>query len=100
MPTLDAKQTYKNLKKKGFEDSANKSDDHKYLEFWHNGKLVLYTKISHGEKDLDDFLIGQMKKQCKLSKSDFMDLANCPLSQEDYTEKLRTQELLDIDADE
>lgn len=95
MSTLDAKQTYKNLKKKGFEDAPNHSDDHKYLEFRHNGKVVLYTKISHGEKDLGDYLIGQMKKQCKLEKSDFMNLANCPLSLEDYTAMLRAQDLFD-----
>ncbi|GAB3644302.1 type II toxin-antitoxin system HicA family toxin [Spirosoma arcticum] len=97
MPTLDAKQTYKNLKKKGFEDSSSRSDDHKYLEFRHNGKVVLYTKISHGEKELGDSLIGQMKRQCKLEKSDFMDLANCPLSLEDYTAKLKEQGLFDIE---
>ncbi|MBO0949766.1 hypothetical protein [Fibrella forsythiae] len=95
MPTLDAKQTYRNLKKKGFEDALSRSDDHKYLEFRHKGKVVLYTKISHGEKELSDFLIGQMKRQCKLDKTDFMDLANCPLSLDEYTIKLREQGLLD-----
>jgi hypothetical protein len=29
-----------------------------------------------------------MKKQCFLSKEDFLDLANCPLSQEQYVQKL------------
>lgn len=95
MPTLDAKQTYKNLKKKGFEDAPSRSVDHKYLEFRHNGKVILYTKISHGEKEIGDPLIGQMKRQCKLEKADFMDLANCPLSLEEYTIKLREQGLLD-----
>lgn len=97
MPTLDAKKTYKRLKKKGFEDSQNRSDDHKYLEFRHNGKVVLYTKVSHGEKELGDSLIGQMKRQCKLEKSDFMDLANCPLSLDDYVAKLRAQGLFDTE---
>lgn len=88
MSVLDAKKTYKNLKNKGFKDSANKSDDHKYLEYFHQGKLVLYTKISHGAKDLGNFLIKQMADQCKLDKKDFMDLANCPLSQKKYEEIL------------
>jgi hypothetical protein len=47
---LDGSKTYKSLKKKGFEDSPTKSVDHKYLEFYHEGKLVLYTKLSHGSK--------------------------------------------------
>ncbi len=95
MPTLDAKQTYKNLKKKGFEDAPSCSDDHKYLEFRHKGKVILYTKLSHGKKEIGEPLIGQMKRQCKLEKSDFMDLVSCPLSLEEYTIKLREQGLLD-----
>lgn len=87
--TLDKKKTYKNLKKKGFIDSANKSNDHKYLELFHEGKLILYTKLSHGSRnDLGDFLIKQMSSQCKLSKTQFADLVNCPLSQDEYFEIL------------
>ena len=88
MAVLDAKKTYKNLLKKGFDDATSKSDDHKWLELFYEGKLVLHTKISHWEKDLGDFLIKQMSLQCKLDKTDFMDLANCPLSQKQYFEIL------------
>lgn len=95
MSVLDAKKTYKNLKKKGFTDSINKSGDHKYLDFFYNGKYVAHTKISHGSDDLGDFLIKQMSVQCKLTKSDFMDLANCPLSKEQYIEILKQNGLLE-----
>ena len=88
MAVLDAKKTYKNLLKKGFDDASSKSDDHKWLELFYDGKLVLHTKISHGEKDLGDFLIKQMSLQCKLDKTDFMDLAHCPLSKKQYFEIL------------
>lgn len=94
MAVLDAKKTYRNLKSKGFIDAPNKSDDHKYLEFYYEDRLVLYTKISHGEKDLGDFLIKQMSHQCKLSKSEFMDLANCPLSEDEYLKILKDKEFL------
>ncbi len=82
---LDAKKALKNLKKKGF---AEYDGDHKFLEYYHKGKLILHTKISHGEKELNDFLIAQMSKQCKISKLDFVDLVNCPLSEEAYALKL------------
>ena len=88
MSVLDSQKTYKNLIKKGFIDSPHKSVNHKYLELFHNGKLVLYTKISHGNKDLGDHLIKHMSVQCHLNKNDFMDLSNCPLSREDYFEIL------------
>lgn len=93
---LDKKLTYKNLKKKGFIDSDSHSDDHKYLDFFYNGKFICYTKISHGSKgEIDDFLIKQMHKQCKLDKNNFIDLVKCPLSAESYLEILRENGELD-----
>ena len=86
MPVLDAKKTYQNLLSKGFKAAAG---DHKYLEYFFNDKVIFHTKISHGEKDLQDFHIGMMKRQCKLEKSEFLDLANCPLSAESYFEILK-----------
>ena len=73
------------------QDEAEQNfNDHKYLEFHYNGKMILYTKLSHGsKKDLNNFLIKQMSTQCKLSKQDFADLVNCPLSAEKYIEKLK-----------
>jgi len=95
MSVLDPKKTYKNLKKKGFVDSDSKSVDHKYLELFHNDKLVLYTKISHGNKDIGNHLIKQMSVQCHLDKDEFMDLSNCPLSKDDYFEILEKKGLLE-----
>lgn len=87
---LEKNKAYKNLKKKGFEDSTDHSNDHKYLEFFYEGKMILYTKLSHGsKKDLDNYLIKQMSSQCKLTKQQFADLVNCPLSEEAYIEILR-----------
>ena len=94
MAVLDAKKAYKNLKSKGFIDAPDRSDDHKYLELYQEDRLILYTKISHGEKDLGAFLIRQMSHQCKLSKSEFMDLANCPLSEKAYLQILKDKEIL------
>lgn len=86
MAVLDTTKTLQNLKSKGFLVS---NSHHKFLEFWHNGKLILHTKISHGSADLDDYLIRKMSQQCKLSRKDFVDLAKCPLSMEQYIEKLK-----------
>ena len=94
MSALNPKKTYKNLKKKGFVDSENRSDDHKYLELFYNNKLVLYTKISHGNQDLGNHLIKQMAVQFHLDKDEIMNLSNCPLSKEDYFEILEKKALL------
>ena len=96
MPTLDAKKTLKNLKSKGFVPAKSKSVDHHWIEFWYNGKLTrARTKISHGEKELNSFLISSMSKQTCLNKNEFMDLANCPMSQNKYEEILRSKGYID-----
>lgn len=92
---LDSKKAYKNLKKKGFIDSESHSCDHKYLDLFFEGKYIGYTKLSHGSGDLTDYLIKQMSDQCKLSKQQFADLVNCPLSKDDYIEILRGKGYLD-----
>jgi len=95
MSVLDPKETYRNLKKKGFVDAENKSVDHKRLELIHEGKYILSTMISHCNDDIREPLIKQMSFQCKLNKNDFMDLCKCPLSKEAYLKKLEEQGLLE-----
>lgn len=98
MPVLDAKKTYQNLLSKGFKAAKG---DHKYLEYYFNGRLIFHTKISHGEKELEDYHIGMMKRQCKLEKSEFLDLANCPLSASEYFEILKKNGIItqnDLDS--
>ncbi|UPK72812.1 hypothetical protein [Chitinophaga filiformis] len=85
MAALQAQKTISNLLSKGFVKAAG---DHQYLEFWHNGKYVLQTFCSHNGEDINDHLIAKMRKQCHLGKDDFLDLANCPLSEEAYVKKL------------
>ncbi len=94
MPVLDAKKTYNNLVSKGFKAAKG---DHKYLEYYLNGTFILHTKISHGEKELQDFHIGMMKRQCKLEKNEFIDLANCPLSANAYLEILKRDGIITED---
>jgi hypothetical protein len=81
---LDKHKAYQSLRKKGFVDSDKRSDDHKYLEYYLRGKLVLYTKVSHSSnKDLDDYLIKQ-----------FADLVSCPMSKDEYLNILMSKESL------
>lgn len=94
MAVLDAKKTHQNLLSKGF---VSGKGDHKFLEYYYNGKFILHTKISHGEKELEGFHIGMMSRQCKLDKKSFMDLANCPLSAESYIDILKKAGFIQID---
>ena len=94
MAVLDAKKTLQNLKKKGFSEAENKSDDHKWVLFVHKDKIIARTKISHGASDLGDSLIKAMAKQCYLSKDEFVKFVQCTLSHNDYLEILDTKNLL------
>jgi hypothetical protein len=95
MSCLDRNKTLRNLKKKGFVESSKNSPDHIYLILYHEGKLVAHTKISHSGDDIRDPLIKAMSSQCKLVKSQFIDLANCPLSKDNYLKILEEGDYLD-----
>ena len=51
-------------------------------------KTIVRTKTSHGAREIDDNLLAQMAKQCKLSNGDFGLLVECPLSRDEYEAKL------------
>lgn len=92
---LDKQKAYRSLRKKGFIDSKVHSGDHKYLVYYLDGEMIVHTKISHGgKKDLDAYLITQMAKQCKLTKSQFADLINCPMSGEQYLAILKGKNMI------
>ncbi len=65
---------------------------HEYFWFYYNGKRThIKTRISHGKKEYGPNLISAIKKQLKLqSKQQIEDLLNCPMSEEDYIELLRS----------
>ncbi|HNW97989.1 MAG TPA: hypothetical protein PKK00_06225 [Bacteroidales bacterium] len=93
MSSLDTKKTLQNLLQKGFVEN---SGDHKFLEFWHNDKLVLHTKISRGSsKDIGISLVSQMAHQCKLSNNQFIQFAKCSINKEEYIKILSKNGLLD-----
>jgi hypothetical protein len=86
------------LKKKGF--NQTEGDHHWFVYMTIEGEKTTYrTKTSHTQKmkDIPDNLLSLMAKQCKLSKKNFLDLIDCPLSREAYEEILKEQEKLDDD---
>ena len=77
------------LTRKGFRGREN---DHTYLHLFVDGrKTVVYTKVSHGEKQIGDKLLAVMARQLNLSKREFLDLIDCPLSHDDYIVLLRAK---------
>jgi hypothetical protein len=80
----------KSLTAKGFRP---REGDHNYFNYYSKvgKKTAIFTKTSHGAREIDDNLLGQMARQCKLSRADFDRLIDCPLGRDSYEAKLITQ---------
>ena len=77
----------KSLLNKGFQAGGG---DHNYFFYYSKAgkKTIIRTKTSHGSREIDDNLLAQMARQCRLSNKDFGLLIECPLSRDDYEAKL------------
>ena len=77
----------KNLQAKGF---RSREGDHNYFNYYSKAgkKTAVFTKTSHGSREIDESLLSLMAKQCKLSNKDFGLLIDCPLDRDTYEAKL------------
>lgn len=83
MATIKVREIKYALQKKGFVEDVSR--DHDFYTFFYNGKKTqIFTKISHGDDEINGFLISKMAGQVKLSNPLFKDLINCPLTEEVY----------------
>lgn len=85
---FDARKVGRSLESKGFRKVEN---DHSFFHLYVGGKDTgVFTKISHGEKEIHTPLAKRMQHQLKLqSMANFRDLVECPLSADDYVRLLR-----------
>lgn len=83
----------KSLTTKGF---RSKEGDHNYFHYYSKAgkKTIVFTKTSHGAREITDSLLALMAKQCKLSRADFDRLIECPLDRETYEGKLVEQSVM------
>ena len=80
----------KSLEAKGFRRAKG---DHNFFHYHSKTgkKSRVFTKTSHGAREIDDNLLSQMAKQCKLNNKDFGLLIDCPLDRDSYEAKLIAQ---------
>jgi hypothetical protein len=76
------------LLSKGFQQGET---HHHYFVYWtiEGRKTTSRTFTSHGTRDLDSYLLGKMAKQCQLTKPQFDELIDCPMSRAQYEAILR-----------
>jgi hypothetical protein len=79
------RQVLSSLKTKGFFE--NREGHHVILIYETKGGLTseVRTRVSHqsGGGDIGDSLLGQMARQVRLSRRDFEQLIDCPLSRDE-----------------
>ncbi len=80
MTTLKVRRVDKALTAKL--DFERHDSHHRIYRLYLNGQLVARTFISHGQRELTDFHIGQMAKQMRLSRREFLDAVECPLDRD------------------
>ncbi|BAQ67120.1 hypothetical protein [Geminocystis sp. NIES-3709] len=91
----DKSKVEKGLLTKGFR--VNENDHHYFIYYTQEcKKTTVKTKTSHTKKmkTISDHLLSQMAKQCRLTKSDFLDLIDCPLTQDKYEQILKDRDIL------
>lgn len=77
------------LQAKGFE--RVEGDHHYFVYVTKDGrKTRAQTKTSHSPKvkDIADNLLGQMARQCLLTKPEFLRLVDCPMDRDNYERRL------------
>jgi len=93
---LDKRKVENGISSKGFRID-NTKHCHSIYYTTEGLRTSIKTHTSHGAKGpVNDFLIAQMARQCKLQKLQFVDLVNCPLSREAYEDILREQKYISL----
>jgi len=70
-------------------DLKVRSTGHNYGWLVVNGKKILRVHYSHGKDDIPGKVKNKIRGQLKLSREDFKDLIDCPLSYEGYIKILK-----------
>ena len=83
------------LERKGF---VKKERDHHYFRYFTEDglKTPIYTKTSHGNKskEINDSLLSEMAKQCRLTQREFILFVDCSLDRSSYERILKEKGFL------
>jgi hypothetical protein len=84
------KEAVRAMLRKNFSEDPVPGRDHRKFCYVVDGEIIFKTKVSHGgSDDLDDYLLGEMAKQCHLDNArQFFDFVKCRISKEQYRQIL------------
>jgi predicted RNA binding protein YcfA (HicA-like mRNA interferase family) len=97
MKPRKAKDIQNVLLKKGFKIYPQKNHHQFYYLTIEGIKYPVYTYFSHGKKEYDKSLMGEIKKQLKFKSPDKAeDFFDCPMSGEQYVKMLVDDNVITI----
>jgi len=64
---------------------------------YYNEKLILMSRVSHGDKQIPPHIIQEIRRQMKLSSKQFQNASACTLTREQYIAILRNKGLITED---
>ena len=64
-------------------------------KFIHEGKVVVYTRISHGKGDIAGRIPHLIRQQLRVNEDQFRELVGCSLRRQEYEQILRSKGLID-----
>jgi len=93
MTTRKTRDVTAALRKKGFEQSEG---DHSFFTYYRANdqkKTAVFTKVSHGETEIGDYLISKMAQQCRLARPEFLNLVDCQIDRAGYEVLLKSKDV-------
>jgi predicted RNA binding protein YcfA (HicA-like mRNA interferase family) len=90
MKVRKTKDVIKVLRKKGFSMNPEKNHHQYYYLTIDGKKQAIHTYFSHGKKECNGYIMGQIKKQLKFDDtSKAEDFFDCPLTKDGYVQLLK-----------
>jgi len=70
---------------------------HFMYALYYNEKLILMSRVSHGDKQIPPSIIQEIRKQMKLTSRQFQEASSCTLTRDQYIVILRSKGLITED---
>lgn len=91
--TRNTQDIQSSLSKKGF--VVDEGGNHTKLIFHHKKQnQAIMTVLSRGKKEYDNFLLGLMARELKLTKKQLLGLIDCPIDKKEYIKLLKQRRIL------
>lgn len=91
--TRKTKDIRSSLNGKGF--IIEEGNKHTKLVFQHKKQTqAIMTVLSRGEKEYDNYLLGLMARELKLTKNQLLGLIDCPIDKKKYVKILKERRVI------